>query len=239
LRKPVIGVLVAAAVLAVAAVALASPQYKATFNNPFTTNHPNKPTGFNTLITYSDPGAPNQKPAPVNRVDVIFPTGTKFDNKAVGNCNGKADSQVLGGGCPASSLLGTGKAVANAKPILQCDAKLDIKAYNTSKPAGIIFALRSSDPKCPAGQLVLHGTLKGLKLTTIVPPLKLPDGSLVSTTRFQLNIKVKGSKSKPYAKTPKTCPKSGSWVSNTTYFYDSSTGQKPYKTTSKQKCARK
>ena len=225
MRKSLIAFATVISVLAFATVALATSQLVQNYKSTYTTKHPGKATGINTKISSSDPGDPNNKPAPARKVVVNFAKGTKFNQKAVKQCNGLTDTQVLGGACPAKSQIGTGVAEANAAPLVQGPVGETLKAYNTK--GGILFAIRKTGA---IGQdLVLHGKLKGTKLTTVVPDLTVLQ-TKVALTRFDLNIKKLGTKKKPYITSPKTCS-GGKWKVTAVFTYDDGT-KKTVKNTS-------
>ena len=227
MRKPLIAVFVGALVLSSVGVATASDQFKQTYTSKFSAKKPSTSTGINSVLTGSDPGAPNAKPDPATKVVIAFNAGTKFNNKAVPQCNlNKAQVEAdPEGACPANTKVGTGSASANAAPVLQEAVGERVTAFN--KSGGIWFAL---SPSGSVGQkLALEGKLSGSKLTTTVPVLPIIPGApatpdnTVSLTEFILNIPKKGSGSKAFITTPSKCS-GGKWTNKATFTYTSQPG---------------
>lgn len=221
MRKSLMLAIAGALTLLMAAVAVASPQFTQTYTAKYTTKKPKSSTGIDTLLQSADPGAPNQKPKASRKVVVKFASGTKFNLKAAKQCNLSA-TQVQQGLCPKNTIIGTGKAGANALPVLTADGGKvieNITAFNSK--SGVWFQLnKAPESKNPGAPLGLFGKVKGSTLTTDVPRLPLPGGvEEIVLTKFQLNIKKRGSGKKAYITSPKTCPSSKKWSLSSTFTY--------------------
>lgn len=227
MRKPLIAVFVGALVLSSVGIATASDQFQQTYTSKYSSKKPGTSTGINSVLTGTDPGAPNAKPDPATKVVIAFQSGTKFNNKAVPQCNLSKDQVEADpeGACPSNTKVGTGSASANAAPVLQTAVGERVTAFN--KKGGIWFAL---SPTGSIGQkLALEGKLSGSKLTTTVPVLPIIPGApvtpdnTVSLTEFILNIPKKGSGKKAFITSPTKC-KGGKWTNKATFTYTSQPG---------------
>jgi hypothetical protein len=206
LRKTLALAIAGVLTLALAAIAVASPQFTYTFSTVFTQKHPLKSTGFTTDIETSDPGEANSKPKGTATIVVTFPKGTKFNTAALPRCAATASNTapITSGAC-ASSQVGTGSSIVNAAP-LAASVPGTITAYNIKN--GIYFFVKTTI----AGNVPLLGKLSGNKLTTdVASQIPSPGGLQSVITSFKLNIKAKKKGKKLYATTPKTCP-AGGWV---------------------------
>jgi hypothetical protein len=170
----------ALAMLAVAAVALASSQFKQTSNVTLTATKAGQSTGFKAAIQSSDPGEPGGKPQALKTLTLTLPSATKFNfkSKALTLCTA-GDTEIKGTGgavCPAKSKIGSGTAEANGYPAIP---QIPENATAYAGKGNIIFLLA---PKGPAGApLVLHGVVSANKVTTEVPPISFGGVSIVIT----------------------------------------------------------
>ncbi|MGC2372453.1 MAG: hypothetical protein WA484_01140 [Solirubrobacteraceae bacterium] len=177
--------------LAVAAVALASSQFKQTSNVTLTATKAGKSTGFKAAIQSSDPGEPGSKPQALKTLTLTLPSATKFNfkSKAIAMCTA-SDIEIKGTGgavCPAKSKIGAGTAEANGYPAIPLIPE-NATAY--AGKGNIIFLLA---PKGPAGApLVLHGVVSANKVTTEVPQISFGGVSIV-ITGLKLTVNKAGS----------------------------------------------
>jgi hypothetical protein len=176
----------ALAMLAVAAVAVASSQFKQTSNITLTATKAGKSTGFKAAIESSDPGEPGGKPQALKTLTITLPSATKFNfkSKAIAPCTA-SDTEIKGTGgavCPAKSKIGSGSAEANGAPAIP-QIPENATAYASKSDLILLLA-----PKGPAGSvLVLHGTVSGNKVTVGVPVISAGGISIVITA---LNLTV-------------------------------------------------
>ncbi len=176
----------ATAMLMVAAVAVASSQFKQTSNIKLTATKEGKATGFTAAIQSSDPGEPGGKPQALKTLTITLPSATKFNfkSKALKLCTA-SDTEIKGTGgavCPAKSKIGSGSAEANGAPVFPAIPE-NATAY--AGKGNIIFLLA---PTGPAGTvLVLHGIVSANKVTTTVPMISAGGLTIVITA---LNLKV-------------------------------------------------
>jgi hypothetical protein len=228
-KKPLAGAVIGVLVVGTASVAIAGTKNGVTFDSTTTSKKPATSTGLKTHIQ----GAPtfNGQLEAARKVTVVFPAGTKINSKAVAQCKA-TDQQIQntnGSACPSKSKIGTGKAEA----ITGLGAPIDpvpenITAYNV--PKGIAFLLTPANPVgqtaafrgkfSGAGVANVRGAASGPKLVTTVPKFPIPGGGEAKLTKFDLNVKKSGTTAKPYATTPKTCPKSGKWGLSAIFEYD-------------------
>jgi hypothetical protein len=238
--KHFIGALAGVLVLAVAGVAIASPQFNQVAGVKLSKTKAGKSIGVNASLKATDPGAsPKGNLKGATKVVISLPKGTVANTAAVKPCTAD-DAGVQGKECPASSKVGTGSAKATvynrAKGVLiAADQGENITAY--AGKGQILFLLT---PQGSVGAtLVIHSKLsKSGVLTTNVPKLEVL-GSSVILTDFNVSIKAKSSgsgKSKKNLLTaPKKCTKAG-FVSTAKFTYDDGSSSKAIKTT--QKCSK-
>jgi hypothetical protein len=232
--KYLIGAIVGVLALALAAVAVASPQFTQKATVKPTSGKTGKSIGISANLVARDPGAPNQKPAAASKVVVKLPTGTRANYKAVTQCNiTKAQIESGDKKCPKSSIVGKGIAKANVAPLIASTTE-DITIFNRKK--GLIFYLtdNAADPQ-PGQTFALFSTLtkKGV-LTTNVPPLQPIPNVFAVLTDFKVTIKAK-SKGKGKHKinlltSPQKCGKSKKFVSVVDFKYADGSSKKNIKT---------
>lgn len=235
MRKSLVAALCGVLVLAIAAVASAA--ISQSFELKFTTKKRKAGTGFISTLSTRDPAAPNQKPAAVNRVVITFPKGTKTDTSTYPVCKVPAPYVALTKTKPSAAetkqikackraIIGSGKAIVNAKPITSVGnngiVPATVTAYNIKN--GIIFVAKNA-----VAPQAFAGKIKGNVLTVIVPAL--PADAVL--TDFSLNVrphaikvgKGRRAKRKNYATTPSTCPKSGQWTTKAVFSYSGASGK--------------
>jgi hypothetical protein len=226
-RKFLIGGPIGAAVLATAAVAVASPQFQQTATVKLTTKKPHANSGLVISLNAQDPGAPGGKPSPATSVKVTLPKGTVVNTAAAKVCTASDQTFADKGAkaCPAGSRLGTGSAEA----ITGLGAGIDPVGENIVAFAGknqIIFFLT---PKGTIGQTaVIRGKIRKNVVNTPVPAFPLPGGGgNAALTVFKINLKAyakgSGAKQKRVLTTPSKCPKGHNWVTNVKFKYEDGT----------------
>jgi hypothetical protein len=220
LRKTTALAIAGALTLALAAVAVASPQFTYTFATKFTQKHPGKSTGFKTDIETSDPGNPQGVPKGANVITVTFPRGTKFNSSALPQCAATPTNTapVISGACD-KAKVGTGSSIVQAVG-LAGPVPGTITAYNAKN--AIIFYVKSTLAGTTV-PVVLKGNLKGTKLTTDVgSQIPKPGGLKLIITTFKLSITPHKKGKKIYATTPKKCT-GGKWVVKAHVAFDDGT----------------
>jgi uncharacterized low-complexity protein len=227
LRKTIALAIAGALTLALAAVALASPQFTYSFKTTFTQKHPNKSTGFKTDIETSDPGstAPNHQPLGAAKIVVVFPKGTKFNQKALPQC--PASSFTSADTACGRAKVGSGTSTVTTNSTIPGLGTIgaNLTAFNIK--GGILFFTKSTNASLPV-TIPLKATVKRNKLTTdVASQIPSPGGLTSVITSFKLNIKAKGHGKKIYATTPKTCPKGGWVIKATVTFTDGTTKTYP------------
>lgn len=175
-----VAISVATAVLASAAVTMASSQFQQTAKITLTGAKAGASTGFKAALASTDPGEPGAKPQALRTLAITFPSGTRFNfkSKAIKPCTASEIEikGTSGAACPAKSKIGTGSAEANGAPLFP-QLPESVTAYVTR--TGIIFLLV---PKGPAGSvLVLHGRVSANKLSVGVPALAAGPIAIVIT----------------------------------------------------------
>jgi hypothetical protein len=232
MRKAVVGVLVGALTLAVAAIAMAASGTTGTtvqqFTQTYTTKKPKTPAGTNFATSSTDPqNSRNNQPKRVTNFDIVFPKGAKIDSTAAPQCkateNDFANASNPDDACPKGSKLGTGTVAARTPFNGVADFTGTVSAYNANK--GLLLYVNVST----ANQtLLLKPKFSGLTLKTVVPetcvPPNIPQNDCTDSngikqqvilTSFTLKIKQttkgKGKARKSLLTTPPTCP-AGGWT---------------------------
>jgi hypothetical protein len=166
--------------LALAAVAVASSQFKQTSNITLTATKASRPTGFKVAIKSSDAGEPGGKPQALKTLRITLPSATKFDFKAKSftPCTA-SDIEIKGTGgavCPAKSKVGSGSAEANGAPVFPLIPE-NVTVYASKSDLVVLIS-----PKGPAGSvLVLHGRISANKVTVSVPVISAGPLTIVIT----------------------------------------------------------
>ena len=147
-------------------------------------------------------------PAPVNHMKFSFTSGAKVHTEAFGVCTRKALEAQGPGGCPASSQLGSGTAVASA---LATDFNADVKVFNgpgtTSNRKLYVYARAIQTVV-----IIMEGTLKktsgkyGWMLDLPVPQIPtVGEGNDASITSFSVKVGGFGKKHTPFIEAPTSC----------------------------------
>jgi hypothetical protein len=150
-------------------------------------------------------------PAPVRNMRFSFTSGAKVHAEAFGTCT-KAILEARGpGGCPASSKLGSGKAVAAV--LGTTFPTNEVQVFNgpgTAASRKLLVYARAIDTVV----ILLEGTLKktsgkyGYVLDLPVEPIRAP-GDEASITSFSVKVggfgRLKGKKNVPFIEAPTSC----------------------------------
>jgi hypothetical protein len=210
--RTALALLAASISLVSAGVALASSSFSATFRLTYLSREPGAPTGQAPLMTWSDPGAPEEVPKTIKRIELRFHPGTRFDTSALARCRASDDDIKSKGAsaCPAASKLGTGHTTGVFSS--GSEFTTDVTLFNAR------------------GQIVVLVTVDGTPVTefrdrvkgrTITIEPVLPDG--VSLKRLKLRIgrhsKGRGARQRTYMRAPPSCPASRRWTTVATFTY--------------------
>jgi len=211
------------ATTAMAALALASAQFKQTAKVTLTAKKEGASTGFKANIQASDPGAPLEKPQGLKTLTVTFPTKTTFNfkSKALAQCKASdIEIKATGGSvCPSKSKVGSGQSTANGAPALP---KISESVTAFAGKNEILLLLAPKVVGGPGATLVLHAKVSGNKLTTEVPVIPAPAGLTIVITGLELSVKSVGSGKTTWAKAGKCVKKK--FVVKSTFLY--MTGEK-------------
>jgi hypothetical protein len=207
---------------AIAALALASAQFKQTAKVTLTAKREGASTGFKANLQSSDLGAPLEKPQGLKTLTITFPSKTKFNfkTKALTLCKATdIEIKATGGkACPAKSKLGSGGATANGAPVFP---KISESVVAFAGSNQILFLLAPKVLGGPGATLVLHGKVSANKITTKVPPIAV-GGLTIVITGLELSIKSVGSGKTTWATAGK-CAK-GKFTVKSGFLYQ--TGEK-------------
>lgn len=170
------------------------------------------------------------------KVVIAFPEGTIFDTSVLPQCKATAlqVTQTNGSACSSKTEIASGLAQAIVGGVPENDPlSFDITGYN-AKNAILMFIHNEA---VPGLNMTIKGTIKGRKLTAILPTLPFD----TALTRFDLDTKSytktlkvhKRKLKKMYTRTPASCPKSGMWTSKAAFTYAT---RAPLTVTSQQAC---
>lgn len=219
MRAAVLALLCGAVAMTVSAIAIASPQFAATFEMTYSPSKADSSAGIDTRMTWSDSGEPGGKPKRVTKIALLFNPGTKIDTAAVTRCRA-SDAAVLRQGsaaCPRHSRIGsaTSKLTTGSGP----PAETQISFLNARKQ--IIVLVRTAGRTLA----VYRDDIKGTRVTV---NLALPSSLALLELHARINAHRRGhgKKRRIYFRNPPTCPRSGEWTTNVIFTYaDGSTQQ--------------
>jgi hypothetical protein len=173
------------------------------FDFTYTSKRPNARTGFRYRVKLRQQG--DQQPPTVRELRLVFHPGTRIDLRAIPACDATDEqiSQQRVAACPDDSRVATGEAdvyVGTATPL-----ELVATVFNTDR--GVVAILADSN-----GNVIrtLRGTLaRGRILVVPIPAVPLPNDRQAALVRFELDIAAAGTARRPWARTPRTCPRRG------------------------------
>jgi hypothetical protein len=224
LRKTAV-LLLAACVLGVAAYAAsASPRFMASLELTYLTTKPGVSSGFTTLMTWTDPGAPAGVPKVIKRINFRFPRGTIFDTSALPRCAASDQTIKIRGAsaCPPKSKLGSGSTIG----VFPSGARIatTVALFNARNQIIVVVTLNRA--------LVTEFRDEVKRDTIIVKPV-LPAGVSLKrlALRFDAHSTGRGAARKVYMRTPQSCPVTRHWTISGTFTYADRSSQKLTTTT--------
>jgi hypothetical protein len=202
----------AAVALLLAGDALGSPQFAATFQMTYLSKKPRSSSGLRTLITWADPGEPNQKPKAIKSFRFEFHPGTRFDTSALRAC--RADDGAvrrLGSrACPSASKLGSGSTEAIAGAGIP--VKTVVTLFNARRQ--IIVLVRTGGRTLTEFRDDVHG--RTLAVNAVIP-------AGIALTKLDISIPAHsrrhGKRKRAYMRTPSSCPATGAWTTEARLNY--------------------
>jgi hypothetical protein len=212
LRRAAVAVLMTSMALTVAGLALASPQFSATFDLTYLSRHPGAPSGQIPFMTWTDPDAPAEVPKVIKRIELTFHRGTQFDTSALARCRASDETIKSKGAsaCPTASELGTGHTTGVSRT--GDEFVTDVTLFNGRGEIIVLVTVGGT----PITEF--RDQVNGRKIT-IEPAL--PPG--VALKRLKLRIgphsKGHGARQKTYMRNPPSCPHSGKWTTVAKFTY--------------------
>jgi hypothetical protein len=202
----------AAVALLLAGDALGSPQFAATFQMTYLSKKPRSSSGLRTLITWADPGEPNQKPKAIKSFRFEFHPGTRFDTSALRAC--RADDGAvrrLGSrACPSASKLGSGSTEAIAGAGIP--VKTVVTLFNARRQ--IIVLVQTGGRTLTEFRDDVHG--RTLAVNAVIP-------AGIALTKLDISIPAHsrrhGKRKRAYMRTPSRCPATGAWTTEARLNY--------------------
>jgi hypothetical protein len=164
----------------------------------------------------------------ISQIKVAFAKGFRFDINAVAQCKESVLEDPNQGptACPAKSIVGTGKATADARPTLPDPIDATVTAFN-----GMLDTDANGNPQAPVPALLVVAEVPSLGVRTYLPAA-IRGSSLVLDFApadpampaayilrdLSLTLRRAGSANKPYLRAPTSCPKGGWAFSQTVSF---------------------
>jgi hypothetical protein len=180
----------------------------------------------------------------VHEIKGTLAKGFKFDVGAVPQCEESIieDPNRGPGACPRGSIIGHGKATADARPLFADLIAANVTAYN-----GVLDTDVNGQPQAPAPALLVVADVPGLGVTVDLPAsihgssliidLAPDDPNMPSPYTIHdlsLTLRRAGTDKKPYLRSPKSCPKGG-WAFTETVVLTG--GQAPVRAKDKIACS--
>jgi hypothetical protein len=228
-KKYLLGALVGVLALAVAAVAIASPQFKQTAKIKYSTKKGKRAAGLNLTVEATDPGAqpPGNQPG-ATKVTLKF-RGAKTNTKAGKQCK-LPKSQAAN--CPANTKIGSGTALANVvgtnpntgQTTVTGPLNNTVTIYLANKAVYLVI----KGTTLPTTVILKSALTKSGKLTTNVKRdvPALPGGNRIVLTKLTAKVKRvrkgRGRKQKALFRTPK-CGRSKRFKIRAEFQYDDGT----------------
>jgi len=230
-NKSLLGAAAGVLALAVAAVAIASPQLNQIADVKLTGKKTGKSTAVSALLTHTDPAAQPEGNIPATvKILLTFPKGTRANTNAAPQCN-LSTTDIQNNRCPENTKIGSGTAKANIVfgaqgPVVQ-DVPATATVYNRRNAIAVrIVSEATANTPSTTIPIVAPLTKKGV-LTVNVPQLQpAGPGSKVILTYVKLNIRKKSKtvgrgrnrRTINFLTTPKTC--GGNWTTVAKHTYD-------------------
>jgi hypothetical protein len=221
MRKAILLALVGALAGALAVPVIAATRHEHQFSMKFSSKKAKSSSGltFSTnRVGYKVP-PPNTPADPVTKLAFTLHKGTRVNTSVVPACSkSKLESQGPSA-CPSGSKIGSGSAtVITGIPALD---PVKEKVTLFAKKGGILSYLSG------AQSLVIELKASGNKLTTSVPRVCLPPGTLAQgcpngeavLTIFRSTIKAKKTSKGALVTTPSKCPSSHKWTNKVNYTF--------------------
>jgi hypothetical protein len=210
--RAAVALLAAAVVSATAGLALASPQFSATFELNYLSRTPGAASGQVPLMTWTDPGAPAEVPKTIKRIELTFHRGTSFDTSALARCHA-SDAVIKSKGasaCPKASRLGDGHTTGVFSD--GSEFVTDVTLFNARGQIIVLVFLQ--------GTLVTEFRDRVQGRTIEIEPI-LP--ARVALKRLKLRIgphsRGHGAKRRTYMSNPPSCPASRKWTTVAKFTY--------------------
>jgi hypothetical protein len=173
------------------------------FEFKYTSKKPNTRTGFRYRVRLHQNG--DEQPPTVRELRLSFASGTRIDRGAVPPCAASDDELMKQGtaACKKASRLATGEAgvyIGTATP-----ANLHATVFAAK---GGVAVLLTSD----SGSVIklLRGKYQGPRtLVVAIPPTPLGNGKEAALVRFELDIAARGTRKRPWIRTPTLCTTNG------------------------------
>jgi len=219
------GAWVAAGVAAVAfalATAPAAAATRASGRFSYTSIRPGSVTGMVFDFHFHNRDDPSAKPPAVAQMVVRTPPGSRVDVNARPQCHASDIELRLEGpaACPSSAKVGTGLAIADSGRVGANHMMSTNDVVNFNGEDGVIGA--AVDREYPFVKNVDHTRIAGNTSTTVFPVfpgLPPPDSYTALVSIHAQFPPLVGADRRPWARTPRTCPRAGYWTTTATFTY--------------------
>lgn len=177
---------------------------------------PGRPWNINlgVLVEVSTPdGGP---PSPLKTVDLRFPQGAKVHPELFATCTAAQLEREGRSACPRRSLIGTGTARADVRPLLDFPIGASINAYvGPKRKNGQVLLFSAVTREVVNLHLVMEGLLRktkgryGYRLTLEIPEIRtVPGAAPAAVDRFDVKIDGKR-RGRTFVEAPRRCPRGG------------------------------
>jgi hypothetical protein len=230
--RKLVGLVAAVAVLVGAAVVYAQTnQTVQTLDvkiTPAKASTKKKQRGITLDVTTATSNQDGSKHSPTTRAVVFFAKGLKFNDTKFPTCSQSALEQQGPQACPKKSVIGTGSADVDARPVINEPIHGTTTGFNAKGHKVLLYTVVTQPIQTTTtivGKLKKASGKYGSKLDVTVPPLPtLPGQPNASITRFQLTTKAtikKRGKTYNYVVAPTTCKKT--WPFKASFTFEDGT----------------
>ncbi|HEY8581714.1 MAG TPA: hypothetical protein VIL49_02165 [Capillimicrobium sp.] len=230
MRRPLLALAASLAAVALAAPAAAHAEQSAALDvsaelleqpagGPWSIN-----LGVGVNVTTPDGGPPS----PLQSIDLRFPEAT-INDRGWPTCSVEKLENEGRDACPRGSVIGRGRASADARPLLENAVPANLVAYvGPRTPKGRILLFSAVTTQVVNLHLVMPGLLEktkgryGYRLTLEIPEIKTIPGSAPAAVTF-FDVKIDGHRDgRSFLSAPRRCPRGGLPFAGTFGYADGS-----------------
>lgn len=232
MRRLSLACLLAAAALCAPAAAHAAQSAALDVSAELLEQPPGRPWNINLGVTVEVSTPDGGPPSPLKTVDLRFPQGASLNDDRFATCDAARLERVGRSACPRASLIGTGMARADVRPLLEFPIGASINAYvGPKRDGGRVLLFSAVTREVVNLHLVMEGLLRktkgryGYRLQLEIPPINtVPGAAPAAVDRFDVTIDGRR-KGLSFVEAPRRCPRGGMPFSGTFGYADGSTSK--------------